>query len=65
MVNTERPTVRLVGENGNAFAVLAACKNAARKAGWSKERIDEVLKEMTSGDYDHLLGKAMEHFDVE
>lgn len=60
-----RPTVKLVGGDGNAFAVMAACRTAARKAGWSKERIDVLLKDMMAGDYDHLLGVAMREFDVE
>jgi len=60
-----RPRVKLVGIDGNAFNVIAACRTAARKAGWTKEEIDEVVKDMMSGDYDHLLGVAMERFDVE
>jgi hypothetical protein len=54
----------LIGGDGNAFAILGACQRAARKAGWPKERWDAVRDEMTSGDYDHLLGIAMKHFDV-
>jgi hypothetical protein len=37
---------------------------AARKAGWTKERIDAVMQEMRAGDYDHLLQTAMTHFEV-
>ena len=59
-----RPTVKLIGEDGNAFFVLGACRKAALKAGWSVERWEQVRNQMTSGDYDHLLGIAMEHFDV-
>jgi hypothetical protein len=36
--NSDKPTVKLVGENGNAFAILGACKTAAKKAGWPKEK---------------------------
>ena len=63
--DAERPTVKLIGGDGNAFAILGACQRAARKAGWPKERWDAVRDEMTSGDYDQLLGTAMKHFDVE
>lgn len=59
------PTVRLVGQDGNAFAVLGACRRAAKEAGWTDERIEEFTTEATSGDYDHLLGTAMKHFNVE
>jgi len=59
-----KPRVKLIGRDGNAFAILGACQQAARKAGWPKERVAAVLKEMTAGDYNDLLAKAMEHFDV-
>jgi hypothetical protein len=64
-MENSKPVVKLVGQDGNAFAILGACRKAARKAGWSDEKIKEVLAEMTSGDYDNLLGVAMKHFDVE
>jgi hypothetical protein len=61
---TKRPIVKLVGQDGNAFAILGLCQRAAERAGWTRERIDAVMTEMRSGDYDHLLRTAMEHFDV-
>ena len=61
---TDKPFVQLVGEDGNAFAIMGACSKAARKAGWDKVRIDAVIAEMMAGDYDHLLRTAMTHFDV-
>lgn len=61
----ERPVVKLIGGDGNAFAILGACQRAARTAGWTPEQWSKVRDEMTSGDYDHLLGVAMEYFDVE
>ena len=60
----ERPIVKLIGEDGNAFNILGRCLRAARRAGWSKEQVDALLKAMTSGDYDHLLATAMKHFEV-
>lgn len=57
--------MKLIGRDGNAFAILAACHRAARKAGWDKARIEAFTEKATSGDYDHLLGVTMEHFDVE
>lgn len=62
--NKVLPKVKLVGTDGNAFAVIGACKRAADKAGWSKEEWETVRDEMMSGDYDHLLGVAMTRFDV-
>jgi hypothetical protein len=59
-----KPRVKLVGRDGNAWAVMGACQSAARKAGWPAERVKAVMDEMKSGDYDHLLRTAMEHFEV-
>ena len=60
----EKPPVTLIGRDGNAFAILGACQKAARKAGWSPERITKVMDEMKAGDYDHLLRTAMTYFEV-
>ena len=50
--------VQLVGEDGNAFAIMARVTKALRDAGATKEQLDEYYKESTSGDYDHLLRTA-------
>jgi hypothetical protein len=60
----ERPKVKLVGENGNAFSILGTVSKALKKAGADKEYIDQYLNKAMSGDYDHLLGVTMEYVDV-
>lgn len=50
--------VQLIGEDGNAFAVLGAVRSALRQAGVPKAELDEFMAEATSGDYDHLLTTA-------
>lgn len=57
-------TVELVGQDGNAFAILGRCKQAAQMAGFEKAEIDAFITEATSGDYDHLLQTAMRWFDT-
>ena len=47
--------VQLVGDDGNAFAIMARVQRALRQHGVPKQAIDEYLNESTSGDYDHLL----------
>jgi hypothetical protein len=59
-----KPTVKLIGNDGNAFAILGACSQAAKKAGWTKEQLKEFQDKAPSGDYDHLLITACEYFDV-
>jgi len=61
----DKPQVRLIGENGNAFAVLGACIRAARKAHWTEEEIKGFSDKAMAGDYDHLLGVVQEYFEVE
>ena len=57
-------TVRLTGEDGNAFAVLGTVKNALQRAGYRKEA-EEYFEEATSGDYDNLLRVTMQYVNVE
>ncbi len=51
--------VRLVGEDGNAFAILGRVRVAMRDGGVGNEDIEAFTKEATSGDYDHLLATVM------
>lgn len=50
----------LVGHDGNAFYLLGLFSREAKKAGWSKEEIKEVVDKATSGDYNNLLVTLME-----
>jgi len=60
----EKPSVNLIGADGNAFSVLGLCRRAAKKAGWSDEEWKEVQLKMMAGDYNNLLRVAMEEFEV-
>ena len=60
-----KPTVKLVGEDGDAFSIMGSVKQALRRAGADKEYIDQYLKDAISADYDHLLAVSMEYVDVE
>ena len=51
--------VRLVGEDGNAFAILGRVLQALRAADVPEAEVQAFLAEATSGDYDHLLGTVM------
>ena len=56
--------VDLVGEDGNAMAIMARVSSALRRAGVSKEDRDAYFAESTSGDYDNVLRVAMEWVEV-
>ena len=60
-----KPTVKLVGEDGNAFSIMGRVKKALIQAGADKAYVDKYLSEATAGDYDHLLVVSMEYVDVE
>ena len=56
--------VKLVGEDGNAFAILGRCRQAMAKA----RRLDlwnDFYKEATSGNYNHLLATVCDYFVVD
>ena len=57
--------VRLVGEDGNAFAILGRCRAAMRKAGYPQTFIDTFVSEATAGSYDDLLATVMRYVVVE
>lgn len=65
MDTTTKPTVKLVGTDGNAFSVLGKCDRVAKRADWPKEKRDEFRAEAMSGDYDNLLRVVHEYFEVE
>jgi len=59
-----KPTVRLVGSDGNAFAIMGKVGRALRESGADKEYVDKYMNEAMSGDYDNLLRVSMTYVDV-
>lgn len=63
--------VNLVGENGNAFAILGACREAMKEADCSPEEITQFYEEATGeppegiSGYDHLLQTCLKYFNVD
>jgi len=54
--------VKLVGEDGNAFAILGRVKKALIRGG-HPELAEQYIKEATAGDYDNLLHVTMEYVE--
>jgi hypothetical protein len=65
MTDETRPSLKMVGEDGNAFAILGRAHRAARKAGMPEEQWKAIQAEATAGDYDHLLQTMLKHFDYD
>ena len=59
-----KPTVKLIGEDGNAFAVIGKCRRALRRAG-QMDQLEAFTKEATAGDYNQVLNAAMKYCEVE
>lgn len=60
----EKPKLKLIGEDGNVFSILARAKKSAKNAGWTVEKFTEFMEKAMAGDYDHCLRMCQEHFDV-
>ncbi len=57
-------TVKLVGEDGNAFAIIGRVTQALRSAGVPPLEVTQFQDECMSSDYDHLLVTCMEWVNV-
>ena len=51
--------IDLTGPDGNAFVLLGKAKNLAKQLELDG---DDIIKDMTSGDYEHLLDVFDSHF---
>ena len=43
MIVNKKIKLRLVGLDGNAYSLMGAFQNQAKKEGWTKEEINKVL----------------------
>lgn len=60
----QQVNLNLVGLDGNAFSLMEAFKQQARKEKWTPEEIKAVLDECMNGDYDHLLVTLSDHCNM-
>lgn len=58
-------TVKLVGEDGNAFSIIGRVQRALRRARVPAEEVEEFRNEAMSGDYSNVLATAMRWVEVE
>jgi len=56
--------VKLVGHDGNAFAILDRVRKAMRKAGCTSDQIKEFVDEATNSDYSNVLATCTKYFEV-
>ena len=60
-----RPTVKLLGEDGNSFFIVGRVRRALRDAGASEDYLKKFMADANSGDYNHMLQTVMEYVEVE
>jgi len=63
MIREKQPKTELVidltGSEGNAFVLMGYAKRFAKQLGWDS---DQIIDEMTAGDYDNLIEVFDDYF---
>lgn len=59
MIRNKQPqkeiVINLTGPDGNAFVLMGMAKRFGRQLGWTSGECQDIVNEMMSGDYEHLL----------
>ena len=53
--STTEIIIDLTGPQGNAFYLLGTASKWCKQLGWDQEETDELLNDMKSSDYHHLV----------
>ncbi len=61
----EKPILKIIGTDGNAFSLLAKAQSTAKKAGMDNDEIKAIIDKAIDGDYDNLLCVLSEYFEIE
>ena len=59
-----KPTVKLVGENGNVFAIIGKVSEKLKRAGMTKEAAEFRTRAFSSGSYDDVLCLVSEYVEI-
>ena len=61
----DKPTVKLSGQDGNVFNLIAICSRELKRAGLNDEAKTMTEEIFASGSYDEALQIMMNYVDVE
>jgi len=61
----DKPRVKLVGTDGNIFAILGRCKQALKDAGQSDQAEEMMQRVFKATSYDEALAICQEYIDAE
>ncbi|MCI0341377.1 MAG: hypothetical protein L0216_09560 [Planctomycetales bacterium] len=59
-----KPACKLVGTDGNVFAIIGRVKQALKKAGQNDRASEFVQKAFAARSYDEVLALCMDYVDV-
>ena len=62
-----KPTVQLIGRDGNVFSIMASVERAFKdfyEKDEAKKKFQEYQEKVFSGDYDNAIKTTMEYCDV-
>ena len=62
---TKKPRVKLVGIDGNIFAVVGRCKQALEQAGLPDQAKEMTQRVFKATSYDEALGICQEYIEAE
>ena len=58
----KKQVIDLTGPDGNAYFLLGTAMNLCKQIGISSERTEEILDELKSSDYEHLITTFDKYF---
>lgn len=61
---TKKPKIKLVGTDGNVFALLGKVRPELVKLGYKESKINAIMSNSMSGDYRHAIREISKHFDI-
>lgn len=59
----DKPNVKLIGEDGNAFNIIAIVTKALRKKGLG-DQVEVFQEEVMSGDYTNVLNTVRKYANI-
>jgi hypothetical protein len=60
----DKPVVKLIGEDGNVFAIIGRVSGGLKRAGMVKEAAEFVKRAMSSASYDEVLCLCDEYVTI-
>lgn len=63
-MKTKKPSVKLIGSDGNIFNIMGICSAALKKSGMKKEADEMINRVFNSSSYNEAISIISEYCDV-